>query len=91
MCTLPGLVETENRGLWLELELELELIQARMTQKPMLWVEVGARAVRERSKKWLAGWSSDVKGVITTGHRENARIKVFLRLDQSKGWIARFF
>ena len=29
----------------LELELELELIQAHMTQKPMLRVEVGARAV----------------------------------------------
>ena len=26
----------------LELELELELIQTRMTQKPMLWVEVGS-------------------------------------------------
>ena len=40
-----------------ELELELELIQTRMTQKPLLWVEVGARAVRERSKTcvWRAG------------------------------------
>ena len=29
-----------------ELELELELIQTQMTQKPMLRVEVGARALR---------------------------------------------
>ena len=28
-----------------ELELELELIQTRMTQKPMLWVEVGKGAL----------------------------------------------
>jgi hypothetical protein len=28
-------------------ELELELIQTRMTQKPMLWVEVGARALNK--------------------------------------------
>jgi hypothetical protein len=27
-----------------ELELELELIQTHMTQKPLLWVEVGAHA-----------------------------------------------
>ncbi len=33
----------------LELELELELIQTHMTQKPMLRVEVGARALRGRS------------------------------------------
>ena len=31
------------------LELELELIQTRMTQKPMLWVEVSARAWRRKS------------------------------------------
>ena len=31
-----------------ELELELELIQTHMTQKPVLWVEVGAHAVRKR-------------------------------------------
>jgi hypothetical protein len=30
-------------------ELELELIQTHMTQKPLLWVEVGAHAVRKRS------------------------------------------
>jgi len=35
--------------IWLlELELELELIQAHMAQKPLLWVEVGAHAVRNR-------------------------------------------
>ena len=31
-------------------ELELELIQTHMTQKPLLWVEVGAHAVRKRSE-----------------------------------------
>jgi hypothetical protein len=30
--------------------LELELIQARMIQKPLLWVEAGAHAVRKRSE-----------------------------------------
>jgi hypothetical protein len=29
---------------------KLELIQTHMTQKPLLWVEVGAHAVRKRSK-----------------------------------------
>jgi hypothetical protein len=32
------------------LELELELIQAHMTQKTLLWIEVGAHAVRKRSE-----------------------------------------
>ena len=40
--------KNENEGTH---ELELELIQTHMTQKPLLWVEVGARAVRERSKR----------------------------------------
>jgi hypothetical protein len=31
-------------------ELELELIQTHTTQKPLLWVEVGAHAVRKRSE-----------------------------------------
>jgi hypothetical protein len=31
-------------------ELELELIQTQMTQKPLLWVEVGTHAVRKRSE-----------------------------------------
>jgi hypothetical protein len=31
-------------------ELELELIQTHMTQKSLLWVEVGAHAVRKRSE-----------------------------------------
>jgi hypothetical protein len=30
--------------------LELELIQTHMAQKPLLWVEVGAHAVRKRSE-----------------------------------------
>jgi hypothetical protein len=32
------------KSCWLELELELELIQTRMIQKPLLWVEVGKSA-----------------------------------------------
>jgi hypothetical protein len=31
------------------MELELDLIQTHMTQRPLLWVEVGAHAVRKRS------------------------------------------
>ena len=38
-------------ALVLELELELELIQTRMAQKPLLWVEVGAHAVRKKSER----------------------------------------
>jgi hypothetical protein len=33
-----------------ELELELLVVQTHMTQKPVLWVEVGAHAVRKRSE-----------------------------------------
>jgi hypothetical protein len=36
--------------------LGLELIQTHMTQKPLLWVEVGERVVRERSKTWWGVW-----------------------------------
>jgi hypothetical protein len=32
------------------LELKLELIQTHMAQKPLLWAEVGAHAVRKRSR-----------------------------------------
>jgi hypothetical protein len=39
-----------NNRIDLNIELELELIQAHMTQKPLLWVEVGAHAVRKRSE-----------------------------------------
>jgi hypothetical protein len=38
-------------------ELELELIQTHMAQKPLLWVEVGAHAVRNRSKCGGVGWA----------------------------------
>jgi len=41
-----------------EPELELELIQARMTQKPVLRVEVGARALRLRSVPREEAWAS---------------------------------
>jgi hypothetical protein len=37
------------------LELELELIQTHMTQKPLLWVKVGAHAVRKRSECAMRG------------------------------------
>ena len=40
-----------------ELELELELIQTHMAQKPLLWVKVGAHAVRNRSKCGGVGWA----------------------------------
>jgi hypothetical protein len=33
-----------ERALGVELELEFELIQTRMAQKPLLWVEVGKSA-----------------------------------------------
>jgi hypothetical protein len=36
----------------LELELELELIQTHMTQKPLLWVEVGAHWARNVRAWW---------------------------------------
>ena len=44
-----------------KLELELGLIQARMTHKPLLWVEAGAHAVRKKLERdgvvWLARMS----------------------------------
>jgi hypothetical protein len=42
----------------LELELELELIQTHMAQKPVLLVEVGARALRVRSVSREEAWAS---------------------------------
>jgi hypothetical protein len=39
------------------MQLELERIQTHMTQKPLLWVEVGAHAVRNRSKFGGVGWA----------------------------------
>ena len=41
-----------------ELELELELIQIHMAQKPMLRVEVGSRALRVRSVSREEAWAS---------------------------------
>ena len=43
-------------------ELELELIQAHMTQKPMLRVEVGARALRVLIKN--CGWTGRASAVV---------------------------
>jgi hypothetical protein len=42
-----------------ELELELELIQTHMTQKPLLWIEVGAHAVRKRSECARVVWAGE--------------------------------
>ena len=39
-------------------ELELELIQTHMTQKPMLRLEVGVRALRVRSVSRGEAWAS---------------------------------
>jgi hypothetical protein len=39
-------------------ELELELIQSQMAQKPMLWGKVGARALRVRSVSREEVWAS---------------------------------
>ena len=38
-----------------ELELELELVQSHMTQKPMLRGEVDARALRVQVRSWVGG------------------------------------
>jgi hypothetical protein len=46
------------------IELELELVQTHMTQKPLLWIEVGAHAVRKTSEcAWVvwAGASSSAR------------------------------
>ena len=47
-----------NRGRVLVFELELELIQFQMAQKPMLRGEVGARALRVRSVSSEEVWAS---------------------------------
>ena len=44
-----------------ELELELELIQTHMTQKPMLRVEAGARALRMLVKICVVGQKGQVR------------------------------
>ena len=41
-----------------ELELELELLQAHMAQRPLLRVEVGARALRMWSVSREGAWAS---------------------------------
>ena len=49
-------------------KLELELIQAHMAQKPMLRVEVGARALRVRSVSREEAWASaGVQGAWVSG------------------------
>jgi hypothetical protein len=48
----------QRLGEWVKLELELELIQFKMAQKPMPWGEVGARALRVRSVSRGEVWAS---------------------------------
>ena len=51
-----------------ELELELELIQSHMAQKPMLRGEVGARALCVRSVSREEAWASaGVQGALVGG------------------------
>jgi hypothetical protein len=40
--------------------LELELIQARIPQKPLLWIEVGAHTVRKKSWRDEVVWAGAV-------------------------------
>jgi hypothetical protein len=47
-----------ERALGVELELEFELIQIRMAQKPLLWVEVGKSACVLAWVMWIAPLSS---------------------------------
>ena len=53
---IPGLSKKGSKNR-IEHELELELIQTHMAQKPLLWVEVGAHAVRNRAKCGGVGWA----------------------------------
>ena len=57
MCAFDLSYEGESAAI-LELELELELIQTHMAQKPVLRVEVGARALRVRSVSREEAWAS---------------------------------
>jgi hypothetical protein len=55
-----GVASAERNSATAELELELELIRTQMAQKPVLWVEVHARALRasqnvKRAEVWWAG------------------------------------
>ena len=47
----------------IQAELELELIQTQMTQKPMLRVEVGARALRNQTGGGGGGGGSEFSGL----------------------------
>jgi hypothetical protein len=57
MRTHPHLEGSKQHQISRLAELELELIQTHMAQKPLLWVEVGAHAVRNRSKCGGVGWA----------------------------------
>ena len=52
---------TSTRSTGFELELELELIQTHMTQKPVLRVEAGARALRMLVKICVVGQKGQVR------------------------------
>ena len=64
-------------------ELELELIQAHMTQKPMLRVEVGARALRVLIKKcgWTGRASAGVQGTCLWAWISGAPVRVGCACD----------
>jgi hypothetical protein len=53
----PSSPDCSGRGFF---ELELELTQARLTQKPIAVVEAGARAEFRRPGAWWGGWASAV-------------------------------
>ena len=48
-------------------ELELELIQPHVTQKPLLWVEVGARVMRKRPGRGEVVWCHSGQGRVLRG------------------------
>ena len=56
------------------LALELELIQTHKAQRPLLWVEVGAHAVHNRSK--CAARACVCRRAITCGYNIVARIQI---------------
>ena len=58
----------------LKVELELELIQTQMTQKPMLQVEVGARALRNQTGGG-GGWEGASSAVCGSARSSVPKVK----------------
>jgi hypothetical protein len=54
---LYGLCAPGEKSPYHSVELELELTQAHITQKPLLWKEVGAHAVRKRAECTGVVWA----------------------------------